>query len=81
MLFSLPDQRFGFTVERVALVAEASEGSNYFLVEAALAETGPQLRPGMEGIGKVDIDRRGLAWIWFHDLADFFRIQAWRWWR
>ena len=29
------------------------------------------LRPGMEGVGKIEIGRRSLAWIWLHPLIDW----------
>jgi len=37
------------------------------------------LRPGMEGIGKVTIDRRRLIWVWTHEAIDWVRLQLWRW--
>ena len=46
------------------------------LVSAAQAS---RLRPGMEGIGKVTIDRRKLIWVWTHKMIDWMRLQLWRW--
>jgi hypothetical protein len=37
------------------------------------------LRPGMEGIGKITIDRRMLIWVWTHEMIDWLRLQLWRW--
>lgn len=79
ILNSLPDQELVFEVEKITPVSVAREGLNYFRVEARLQEPSQRLRPGMEGYGKVDIDRRSLAWIWTHDLIDWVYLWAWKW--
>lgn len=79
LLASRPEKTFPFTVTRVTPLAEAEEGRNYFRVEAALDSTRERLRPGMEGIGKISIDRRNLFSIWSRDLMEWFRLQLWRW--
>jgi hypothetical protein len=33
----------------------------------------------MQGVGKIAIGRRNLAWIWAHPLIDSARLWAWRW--
>lgn len=77
---SMPGERFGFTVTKVTPVNSAKEGRNFFRVEAALeAKPGPRLRPGMEGVGKIDVDERKLVWIWTHGLADWVRLWIWSW--
>jgi hypothetical protein len=37
------------------------------------------MRPGMEGVGKVDIDRRNYLWIWTRQVVDSLRLAAWSW--
>jgi hypothetical protein len=37
------------------------------------------LRPGMEGVGKIDVGTRKLAWIWAHPLLNWARLAMWRW--
>jgi RND family efflux transporter MFP subunit len=77
---SIPGKRFGFTVSKVTPVNTAKEGRNFFRVEASLAQPpGPRLRPGMEGVGKIDIDERKLVWIWTHRLTDWVRLTLWSW--
>ncbi len=39
--------------------------------------TSDLFRPGMEGVAKIDIDRRRLAWIWGHRLTDWLRLALW----
>ena len=61
-------------------MAAAEEGNNLFMVEADLDKNLAGLRPGMEGFGKVDIEKRKLIWIWTHDVYDWLRLWVWSWW-
>jgi hypothetical protein len=68
-------------VQRITPVASAEEGRNYFRVEAEIQGSPPALlRPGMEGAGKVDIERRRLIWIWTHKIGYWLRMFFWSWW-
>jgi hypothetical protein len=55
-------------------------GKNFFRVEAGLDEISDRLRPGMEGVAKIQIGERLLAWIWTHRIIDWFRLWFWSWW-
>lgn len=77
LLSALPETPLPLVVERLTPVSEAREGRNFFRVEAKLANTTPRLRPGMEGIGKLDAGERKLIWIWTHRLVDWLRVRAW----
>jgi RND family efflux transporter MFP subunit len=80
LVFSaFPGEPVAFTVEQLTPVSTPAEGRNTFRVEAALDETPADLQPGMEGVGKVEIDRRRLIWIWTHDVVDWLRLVSWRW--
>jgi len=80
-LTGLPGETLPIEVERVTPVATTEEGRNFFRVEAAIIdESGTQLRPGMEGAGKVDIERRRLIWIWTHKIGYWLRMFFWSWW-
>jgi RND family efflux transporter MFP subunit len=79
-LSGMPGESLPFAVEKITPVSEAEDGSNFFRVEARLDETPVQLRPGMEGIGKIDIGERKLIWIWTHKLIDWLQLQVWSWW-
>jgi multidrug resistance efflux pump len=78
-LASVPDEVFAFKVVNVTPVATAKEGRNYFRVEARFTETPNHLRPAMEGVGKVEVDRRRLVWIWTHEALDWLRLKLWAW--
>ena len=75
-----PADHRAFTVTRVTPIAAAKDGHNEFRVEATLDEPpGPALRPGMEGIGKVETGPQRLIWAWTHGIVDWLRLQAWKW--
>ncbi len=79
-LSSLPNRKFPLRIEKITQVAKADDGSNIFRVEATLAELPKLLRPGMEGIGKVDVGRKKLFWIWTHEFVDWVKLWVWSWW-
>ncbi len=80
VLNSMPEVSLPFRVVRITPVATPAEGRNYFRLEAALDETPESLRPGMQGIGKVLVGERRLAWIWTRRLVDWLRLKLWVWW-
>jgi RND family efflux transporter MFP subunit len=79
ILKSLPQDQFSFVVEKITPVSEAMEGRNRFRVEARLTEGMELLRPGMEGSGKIIVDRRSLQWIWTHEITEWFKLWLWYW--
>ena len=76
---ALPNEPLSFKVDKITPIAEAQSGRNVFRVEGLLTDNPARLRPGMEGVGKIEIGRRSLAWIWLHPLIDWARIWSWRW--
>jgi RND family efflux transporter MFP subunit len=79
-LSATPGERLAFTVDRITPVASALDGQNTFRVEAAVDAQAAALRPGLEGVAKIDVGRRRLVWIWTHELLDWIRLWAWSWW-
>ncbi|MDJ0851273.1 MAG: efflux RND transporter periplasmic adaptor subunit [Myxococcota bacterium] len=79
-LSAMPGQPLPFTVERVTPVATAEDGGNYFRVEAQLDHPPDSLRPGLEGVAKIDAGTRRIGWIWTHDIVDWVRLRLWTWW-
>ena len=71
---------FPFTVANVTSVTTAREGKNYFRVEALMDQPNARLRPGMEGVAKIDIERRHLIWIWTHRMMNWLRLFVWTYW-
>ena len=79
-LSSLSQQSMPIRIERITSVAKAADGANFFRVEASLPEAGLNLRPGMEGVGKISAGRERMVWIWTHDVIDWLRLWVWSWW-
>ena len=79
VLSALPDS-FGFAVRKITPISAAIEGKNSFRVEANLDKVSGKFRPGMEGIGKISVDRRKLISIWTLKLRNWLRLWVWSWW-
>ncbi len=78
VLSGMPRKPLLFTVEKITPVSTAEEGRNYFQVEAKIEDNSDLLRPGMEGVAKIEIDRRKLLWILTHKLVDWRRLSVWK---
>ncbi|MDO8344464.1 MAG: efflux RND transporter periplasmic adaptor subunit [Cellvibrio sp.] len=76
-LTSLPNELFTLRVKTITPISEVREGRNYFRVDAALVTESAALRPGMSGSGKLQVGRRALGWIWFHELWYWLRLSVW----
>ena len=68
-----------FRVKAITSVSTPQEGRNFFRVEAQLAEAPAGVRPGMEGVGKIVVGERRLAWIWTRNFVNWVRISLWAW--
>jgi multidrug efflux pump subunit AcrA (membrane-fusion protein) len=80
VLSSMPGLRHPLSVTKITPVSTPKEGRNVFRVEAQLAGRGDvRLRPGMEGVAKVEIDERRLAAIWTRRLTDWLALKTWSW--
>jgi RND family efflux transporter MFP subunit len=79
-LSSLSNRNLPLQVEQITSVARAEDGANIFRVEASLANAPELLRPGMEGVGKINAGRERLVWIWSHEIIDWLRLWIWTWW-
>ena len=79
-LTSMPHDAVPLVVEKITPVSVVEEGRNYFRVEAAAQGGIEKLRPGMEGVAKVDVERRKLIWIWTHKIVHWLRMWLWTWW-
>jgi len=80
VLSSLSDHSLPLTVEKITTVAKADDGANIFRVEASLNNAPDLLRPGMEGVGKVNAGRARMIWIWTHEITDWLQLWVWSWW-
>ncbi len=79
LMTGIAGEPMDFTVAKVTPVATAQDGKNFFRVEAVLQNASPRLRPGMEGIGKIDTGKRSLWWSLTHNFTDWLVLTLWRW--
>jgi len=79
LLAALPEETHEFTVTKITPVSSSQEGATFFLVEADLDQASAMLRPGMEGVGKVDIGEYRRIWILTRRLTDWLRLWVWAW--
>lgn len=78
-LTGLPDTKLAFSVNRIVPLSTPRHGRNVFEVQAELDQPNAAIRPGMEGIGKIEVDRRKLIWVWTHKFVSWFRLSVWTW--
>ena len=78
-LKALPDDDMKFTVNKVSPVFNEKGGEISYRVEAAIDEESPALRPGMQGVAKVEIGDRRRGWIYFHKLFDAIKLWFLSW--
>jgi len=80
-LTGMPGDVIEIRVDKITPISTAEDGRNYFRVEASLLNEPPAiLRPGMEGVGKIDAGRRKMIWIWTHKITSWIRMFFWSWW-
>ena len=65
-LAGLPGDALPLTLSKITPVTVAEDGRNSFRVEARLTQLGLHLRPGMEGVAKIETGQRSIVWIWTH---------------
>ena len=78
-LTALPGDAMPFEVNRITPVATPGEGRNYFEVEARLNGKREDLRPGLQGVAKVEAGSRSMLWIWTHRVYGWMRLMLWSW--
>ncbi len=72
-----PGRAVPFTVEQVNPIAEVIAEQNVFRVKAELADKPAWLRPGIEGIAKIDAGRASIAWVWTREAIAWVRLKLW----
>lgn len=80
LLSAFPTEPVSFVVDKITPITQSREGRNTFRVEALPEDAPAYLRPGMEGVGKIFVDRRNLFFVWTRDFRDWFRLWWWSWW-
>jgi RND family efflux transporter MFP subunit len=74
-----PARPIPFRIVKVMPVTSSEEGRNFFRVEAQLEPSDAPLRPGMEGVAKIDAGQQRLIWVWTRPFVDWLRVFLWKW--
>lgn len=82
MFASMSDRPMDAEIHRIAPLATARDGRNFFEVEmrpeGAIAADVNALRPGLQGVAKIDIETRSLLSIWVYRAGNWLRRTLWR---
>ena len=79
MISGIVGEPLPLTVSKITPMATAKDGKNFFRVEANLQHVPAHLRPGMEGVGKINVGERRLWWVLTHTFTDWLRLTLWNW--
>ncbi|TVQ60257.1 MAG: HlyD family efflux transporter periplasmic adaptor subunit [Phycisphaerales bacterium] len=74
---SRPESRIGFTVERVDPAPRIVGGRSVRRVIATLDGPEAWMRPGAEGVAKIDAGQGRRAAVWTRALVDWVRLRLW----
>jgi RND family efflux transporter MFP subunit len=77
-LSGISDLTYAITIDRITPVATSENGRNYFRVEAVIDDPSDLMRPGMEGISKIEISQKKLLWIWTRRFVDWLQLFVWK---
>ncbi len=75
---SLPNQLWDATLDGLMPVAVSEKGQSRFRLPATISGDATRLRPGMQGIAKVNVGHRSILWVYTHRLFDRIRYVAWK---
>ena len=77
-LSGIPEKSIQITVDRLTPVSSNDGGHNHFRAEATMDYHSDLMRPGMEGISKIEISQEKLIWIWTRPLMNWLRLFLWK---
>jgi len=76
-LASHPGDYLPFEIDRIHPVAEVAQQHNVFRVIVRLKEDRPWLRPGNQGVAKIELGERHYAWMWARPVINWTRMKFW----
>lgn len=76
-LTGLPNKAIAIQVERIVPLTSDADGGNRFRVEAKIAQMPEGVRPGMQGVAKIDVGKGSLISVWTRSLVQ--RLRLWFW--
>lgn len=79
-LSALPWDTLPISVRRITPMASAVEGANVFEVEAVVEAATDKLKPGLQGVARIEAGRLPLIWGWTHRAFEWLALKLWAWW-
>ena len=79
VLAALPGTPFNFRIDRVTPLAATREGRHFFEVEGKLNAPTATLRPGLQGVARVEAASRPLAAMVLGRVFNALRMRLWSW--
>lgn len=79
VLTAFPDEKYPITTQKITPVSTTQDGINYFRVEASLDQLSDHIRPGMEGVGKINVGEQKLIYTWTRGLIEWWQLTLWSW--
>lgn len=80
-LSALPGTAFNVLLLKPSPLFSEAGSKIVYLAEATLAENSlTLLRPGMEGVARINVGSYSLAWVLSHHFVDWLRIIVWKFW-
>ncbi|MFW5439427.1 MAG: efflux RND transporter periplasmic adaptor subunit [Methylophilaceae bacterium] len=78
-LTAQPIKKMAFVIERITPMATIKDGRNTFEAEAKLTNSKLYLRPGLQGVAKIEAGKRPVLWRITHRIMDWIRLTLWKW--
>ena len=75
--YARPQDVRRFRISRVLAAAQARDTRNVYIAEADVDARNDWIRPGMEGIARIQLGPKPVWWIAFHRVIDYLRIHLW----
>lgn len=72
-----PGEYIPFVIDHIEPMAQVKDGQNVFRVTASFDSPPVDVRPGMEGVAKVEVGRSSYLWLWTRDAIHWLRMKLW----
>lgn len=75
--YARPENDEQLSITRIAPAATSRDGRNVLVVEAAASRPEEWLRPGMEGVARIEVGERPVWWVLSHQAIDWLALHVW----
>jgi multidrug efflux pump subunit AcrA (membrane-fusion protein) len=72
-----PEESQAFRIKRVRPQAEVHDQKNVIVAEAEIDLPYAWMRPGMEGVARVNVGRRPVWWVALHGAIEYVQLHLW----